>query len=135
MFRTLLIALSASFVTALIVSAGTVLAVGGDTASIDSLGYTRACTMAASPWTAVATSNVAGAYTAALTVGQRYVIQCDDDTYLNPAAVITGADVAAAGDGWIPAGAWYDHIVFTATPYVSLLNKTKDSDCRIALCK
>lgn len=135
MSRTMLTALIASLVTALVVAAGTVLAVGGDTAHIDSLGYTRACAMGASPWTAVATSNLAGTYTAALTNGQRYVIQCDDDTYFNPAAVITGADVAAAGDGWIPAGAWYDHVVYTGVLYVSLLNKTKDSDCRIALCK
>jgi hypothetical protein len=134
MSRTL-IALIASLATALVVSTATVLAVGGDTSHIESLGYSRACTMATSPWASVATSNLAAAYTAALTNGQRYVIQCDDDTYLNPAAVITGADAAAAGDGWIPAGAWYEHIVFTGVLYVSLLNKTKDSDCRIALCK
>lgn len=68
MSRTL-IALIASLATALVVSTATVLAVGGDTSHIDSLGYSRACTMATSPWASVATSNLAAAYTAALTNG------------------------------------------------------------------
>ncbi len=120
------------FVLAL-AGAGIAHAVSGATAPADGPGYGRACLLGANPWTAVATSNLSAAYTAALTHFQRYAIQCDDDTYFRP--TLAAASGAAAGDAWIPAGAWYEHIVMDGATYVSLMNKTKDSDCRYALCQ
>lgn len=121
-------------VASVLAGAGVAIAVSISTAPADGPGYGRACLLGASPWVAVSTSNAAAAYTAALTPFQRYAFQCDDDTYFNPAAAGSGED-AASGHGWIPAGAWYEHIVLSGVTYVSLKNKNIDSDCRYALCQ
>lgn len=79
-------------------------------------------------WTIIDCSDVAAARSAALNQWSRYTIQCGDASYLSWGTVTTTAD---ANDGYIPADAWLEFLTTDTNIYVSCLNKTADSDCRI----
>lgn len=94
---------------------------------------TRACTFATGGWTKVDCSNVAVAYSAALTPNTRYVIQCTDDSYIAFGTAASGQD-ADANDGYLPNGAWVEFYTSDTIIYYNCLNKNADADCRHIEC-
>jgi hypothetical protein len=93
----------------------------------------RACIFPAGGWTIINCSNVAAATSSQLNAWSRYVIQCGDDSYLATGDEAT--DVADANDGWLSSGAWLEFMTTSTVRYISCLNKTADSDCRIWECQ
>ena len=93
----------------------------------------RACLFPVGGWTIVNCSNAAAATSAQLNAFGRYVIQCGDDSYIATGDEAT--DVADANDGWLPTGAWLEFLTTDSVRYISCLNKTIDSDCRLWECK
>lgn len=125
------------FVEALVVvmvSASVVWAVSQSTLPVDGPGYTRSCAFGADAWTLIDTNTTSAVYSSELTAWQQYVIQCNDNTYFNPSASLSGYD-ADANDAVIPKQAMLRYIVKPGALYVSLLNAATDSTCRIALCE
>jgi hypothetical protein len=92
-----------------------------------------ACMYPGGGWAIVNCSNVAAASSAQLNEWSRYVVQCGDDSYL-ATGTATGQD-ADSSDGWLPAGAWLEFITTDSVRFISCLNKTADSDCRILQCR
>lgn len=79
-------------------------------------------------WTIIDCSDSVAATSAALNQWSRYVIQCGDASYLSWGLSTVVADT---NDGYIPADAWLEFLTTDTNIYVSCLNKTTDSDCRI----
>lgn len=90
---------------------------------------TRPSVLQIGGWTKIDCSNVAAATSAQLNAWSRYVIQCGDDSYIATGDAVT--DLADANDGWLPSGAWLEFITTDSVRFISCLNKTVDSDCRI----
>ena len=94
---------------------------------------TRACVYPVGGAVTINCSNAAAASSAQLVAWARYVMQCGDDSYWATGAAATGAD-ADANDLWLPEGAYMDFFTTSSVRYMSCLNKTEDSDCRIVRC-
>ena len=91
--------------------------------------FTRPSVLQIGGWTKVDCSNVAAATSAKLNAWSRYIIQCGDDSYIATGDEVT--DSADVNDGWLPSGAWLEFVTTDSIRYISCLNKTADSDCRI----
>ena len=93
----------------------------------------RSCLFPPDGWTIVDCSDSVAATSEALDPWSRYVVQCNDVSYISWGDDAT--DVADANDGWLPAGAWLEFLTTPRTRYVSCLNVNTDSDCRYIACQ
>ena len=125
--RNIVTFVAGSAFAALLLLAGALFAAPVGTSEVESARLTRAPFYASGAWTALNPTAAAAASTAALTVNARYVLQCNDDTYLRFGTAASGQD-ATSSNGWIPAGAWLEFSV-DSVQYVSALNKNVDSIC------
>jgi hypothetical protein len=89
----------------------------------------RGCLFPSGGWTALNCSNLTAATTTALAKWTRYVLTCEDDSYIS-----FGGTVADSGDGILARDAWLVFPTSDGRTGVSCLNKTVDSTCKYIRC-
>lgn len=104
------------------------------TSETESARYTRACIHPIGGWTEVDCS-AAAAYSAALTVNTRYIVQAvSGDAYWTQTSAGSAQD-ADSNDGYLPEGSWYEFLTDSTMIYYSCDGSAASATVRHIECQ